>query len=278
MLTRKKSRPKTKIKKIYKRNHKFSRKKRGGTKHISLTDSSIDDYIIGVNYEAGKVIDNIRHLPNCLGYANCQISMDAPFSGRVADESVRSTARSESLFEDYNEEALKSNFKEIMRLIKTEYLDKSPKPKLVIQMARGRASISTINDIILPILDEFGIKKFDIVTGYRSTDYYTGCDNRPFVFLNYGMFGVLTNDDKIHVGEICNPILSYSITGTKGNLLLLNEGSSFMDDPKNILNNPSITSLNIKKIILFGIEDNMPFITPDEYNKSDFDILIDKIK
>jgi hypothetical protein len=98
------------------------------------------------------------------------------------------------------------------------------------------------------------------------------------VFLNYGMFGVLTNDDKIHVGEICNPILSYSITGTKGNLLLLNEGSSFMDDPKNILNNPSITSLNIKKIILFGIEDDMPFITPDEYNKSDFDILIEKIK
>jgi len=264
-----------KFKKLYKRKNKFSMKKRGGTKHSSLTDSSIDDYIIGVNYEAGKVIDNIRELPNCLAYANCQISMDAPFSGRVADESVRSITRSEKLFDDYNEEALITKFKEIIRLIKTEYLNKPPMPKLVIQIARGRASISTINDIILPVLNEFEIKKFDLVTGYRSSDYYTGCDNRPFVFLNYGMFGVLTNDDKIPVGEICNPVLSYSIIGTKGNIRLLNEGSAFMNDPKNILNNPS---LNIKKIILFGIEDNMPFITPDEYNKSDFDILIEKIK
>jgi hypothetical protein len=257
-----------------KRRCKTYKIKKGGVKHISLKNS-LDNYIIGVNYEAGKIIDNIRSLPNCLAYANVQIAMDAPFSDRVASESVRSKARSELLFEGYNEPLLILKLKEIIIQIKTEYLNKIPFPKLIIQISRGRASISTRDDIIIPILIELSIpiENVEFIYGYRTREYYSG-NEIPFVFLNYGMYGVLTNNDKISVGEICNPILSYSITGIKGNLSFINEGSSFIDDPKNILNNIN----NIKKIILFGIEDNMPFITPEVYNVEDFNKLIEQIK
>ena len=63
-----------------------------------LITRPIDNYVIGVNFEAGKIIDNVRNLPNCLAYANCQISMDAPFSDRVADDAVRTVGRSELAF------------------------------------------------------------------------------------------------------------------------------------------------------------------------------------
>lgn len=240
-----------------------------------LITRPIDNYVVGVNFEAGKIIDNVRHLPNCLAYANCQISMDAPFSDRVADDAVRTVGRSELAFvsHGYDENALIVKFREIVSSLKDKYLSEKP-VKLVIQVARGKAAKSTIKDIIEPVLAELDITNYHFVIGYRSADYYNGAGLDDFVFLNYGMYGVLTKTDKIGVGEICNPVVSYSIALSDGpETLIGKDGSTFDNDPKNILND---ASLRIRKIVLFGIEDSMPFITPDKYKYSEFCVLIDK--
>lgn len=258
---------------------KFTAKKsksKSKSKSRCLITRPIDNYVVGVNFEAGKIIDNVRHLPNCLAYANCQISMDAPFSDRVADDAVRTVGRSELAFvsHGYDEVALIIKFREIVSSIKDKYLSQEQPVKLVIQVARGKAAKSTIKDIIEPVLAELDISNYQFVIGYRSADYYNGAGLDNFVFLNYGMFGVLTKTDEIGVGEICNPVVSYSIALSDGpETLIGKDGSTFDNDPKNILND---SSLGIRKIVLFGIEDSMPFITPDKYKYSDFCVLIDK--
>jgi hypothetical protein len=258
------------------------------SKSTCLITRPIDNYVVGVNFEAGKIIDNVRHLPNCLAYANCQISMDAPFSDRVADDAVRTVGRSELAFvsHGYDEAALIMKFREIVSSIKDKYLSQENPVKLVIQVARGKAAKSTIKDIIEPVLAELEISNYQFVIGYRSADYYNGAGLDDFVFLNYGMFGVLTKTNEIGVGEICNPVVSYSIALSDGPETLIGKngsnceasiqqtvGSTFDNDPKNILND---ASLGIRKIVLFGIEDSMPFITPDKYKYEDFCVLIDK--
>jgi len=251
-------------------------KSKSKSKTTCLITRPIDNYVVGVNFEAGKIIDNVRHLPNCLAYANCQISMDAPFSNRVADDAVRTVGRSELAFvsHGYDENALIAKFREIVSSIKDKYLSEEQPVKLVIQVARGKAAKSTIKDIIEPVLAELDITNYKFVIGYRTADYYNGAGLDNFVFLNYGMFGVLTKTDEIGVGEICNPAVSYSIALSDGpETLIGKDGSTFDNDPKNILND---ASLGIRKIVLFGIEDSMPFITPDKYKYSDFCVLIDK--
>lgn len=246
-----------------------------------------DNTVIGVNFEAGKIIEHVRKMPNCLAYANCQISMDAPFSDRVADDTVRNVGRSELAFvkHGYDESKLIAKFKEILRLMKTNYLDKIPQTKMVIQIARGKAAKSTFKEVIEPVLEELKIVRYKIVIGYRNHDYYkynyktahsaSGANGEPFVFVNYGMFGVLSNDDKIGVGEICNPVTTYSITSDNkkpktGKVIVKKvEGSElrFGSDSRNILNDKS---LGIRKIKLYGIDDDMLFITPDKYDVSNF--------
>ena len=99
-------------------------KSKSKSKATCLITRPIDNYVIGVNFEAGKIIDNVRHLPNCLAYANCQISMDAPFSDRVADDAIRTVGRSELAFvsHGYDENALILKFREIVSSIKDKYL------------------------------------------------------------------------------------------------------------------------------------------------------------
>lgn len=247
-----------------------------------------DNTVIGVNFEAGKIIEHVRKMPNCLAYANCQISMDAPFSDRVADDTVRNVGRSELAFvkHGYDESKLIAKFKEILRLMKTNYLDKIPQTKMVIQIARGKAAKSTLKEVIEPVLEELKIVRYKIVIGYRNHDYYKynyktahGTHGEPFVFVNYGMFGVLANDDKIGVGEICNPTITYSITSDNkkpktGKVIVKKvEGSElrFGSDSRNILNDKS---LGIRKIKLYGIDDDMLFITPDKYDVSNFEEII----
>ena len=246
-----------------------------------------DNTVIGVNFEAGKIIEHVRKMPNCLAYANCQISMDAPFSDRVADDTVRNVGRSELAFvkQGYDESKLIAKFKEILRLMKTNYLDKIPQTKMVIQIARGKAAKSTLKEVIEPVLEELKIVRYKIVIGYRNHDYYKynyktahGTHGEPFVFVNYGMFGVLSNVDKIGVGEICNPVTTYSITSENkrpktGKVIVKKvEGSElrFGSDPRNILNDKS---LGIRKIKLYGIDDDMLFITPDKYDVANFESL-----
>jgi hypothetical protein len=147
------------------------------------------------------------------------------------------------------------------------------------QIARGRAGISMFNEVISPALSPLSLlesngtpnaDKLQVIYGYRSTDYFDYTKiNSDFIFVNVGMFAVLTNSDIINVGMICNPIISYSIIDST--MRVSNE--AHFDDNKNILNKFN----DISKIILFGIADNMPFITPDIYPKTSIDTLINNI-
>lgn len=221
-------------------------------------------YIIGINFEGGKIIKHILKNKYCKGYVNCQIAMDAPYQTppRVADETLRTKGRSELQFHGYDEEKLKSKLSIIFKHI----IDKYNNTKLVIQIARGRAWKSTFDEVIKPVLDKLNITedKYKIIHGYRSTDYYNHTDNSDFIFFNYGMFAELTDNIKIEVGEICNPVISYDIfrycldTG-----FTFYEKKNFEYDDKNILNNFQ----DIKKLKLFGIADEMKFITPSVYDK-----------
>jgi hypothetical protein len=126
---------------------KFTRKSKSKSKTTCLITRPIDNYVVGVNFEAGKIIDNVRHLPNCLAYANCQISRDAPFSDRVADDAVRTVGRSELAFvsHGYDESLLIAKFREIVSSIKDKYLSQENPVKLVIQVARGKAAKKGFN-------------------------------------------------------------------------------------------------------------------------------------
>jgi hypothetical protein len=219
--------------------------------------------VIGINYEGGKIIRHILRFAYCLGYVNCQIAMDAPYHTppRVADESIRSVGRSESQFKGYDEIKLKEKLLNIFKHIKEKFGDK----KLVIQIARGRAAKPTYEEVIKPVIDQIKFSKVIFQKGYRYVDYYIPTDCEPFIFFNYGMFAELSEDIKIDVGEICNPIETWDVTREKDNNLLSSNNTSFID-ARNILNAPELNTIS-KKMTLFGIDDAMPFITPKDYSK-----------
>jgi len=234
---------------------------------------SKENYPIGINFESGKIINHIIKFNNCKGWANCQIAMDAPFAGRIADEEVRKKGPSENSFEGYDEFKLTSNLEEILSYIKKEY----PNIKIVIQIARGKAGIPMFCNVIKPILDKLLIdkKKYTVKFGYRAIDYYNS-DNleEDFIFVNIGMYAVLTNIDEIYVGELCNPVQTWNILNYSEEKEEFNyEETEFNweNNLNNILNNFE----NIKKIKLFGIADDMNFITPKDYKKNAIDKLID---
>jgi hypothetical protein len=215
---------------------------------------------VGINFEAGKIIKHVLSSSKCIAYANCQIAMDAPYHGRVADESHRSQGRSELNFPGYREDLLVENLTKIFRYIKERY----PSKKLVIQIARGRAGLQTIQEVLIPVLIECDFSKtsFIFCTGYRTKDYFSDF-SEEFVFVNYGMFAVLTNPDSIYVGELCNPLVTYNINSYQDSRFNLVEENNNFNDDKNILNKFE----SIKKIKLFGIADDMPFVTPDVYTR-----------
>jgi hypothetical protein len=224
-----------------------------------------ESYVSGINYEGGKIIEHIKKFSNCVAYANCQIAMDAPYhdSPRIADESVRSTGRSESQFHGYDENKLKDKLLEIFSVIRSKY----PGVKIIIQIARGRSAEPTFHEVIKPVLDRLGITNFETKYGYRSTDYYVPTDKEPFVFVNYGMFAELSSNIKVEVGEICNPVVTYDITKYNATAdpessFTIENRQSFEGDGNNILNH-----LDFKKLTLFGIADDMKFITPVDYKK-----------
>jgi len=230
------------------------------------------DHVMGINFEGGKIINHIKKYEQCIAYANCQVAMDAPYHDvpRVADESVRSSGRSESQFKGYDEEKLKNKLEEILSLINEKY----PRIRLIIQIARGRSSEPTFVEVIKPVLDKVGI--IDVVTkyGYRTENYYVPPNKDPFVFLNYGMFAELSCNISVEVGEICNPVITYDVTNYKPDTgFEFKNKKSFEKDDKNILNE----IVDIKKLTLFGIADEMKFITPDIYNKEHVISMIDSV-
>lgn len=230
------------------------------------------DLPIGINFECGKIITHILDKcgDKCVGWANCQIGMDAPYHGRVADETHRNLGRSEKNFPGYQENALIKNLTQIFNYSKQTY----PETKIIIQIARGRSYKQMFDEVIKPILDELFITNYHVSNGYKSVDYFA-CDkdnlNEQFVFINIGMFAVLTQPENIYVGELCNPVLTWNILDYDGRFIYEENPYNFATHNKNILNHFS----NIKKIKLFGIADNMKFVTPDVYSQTSVQELID---
>lgn len=131
------------------------------------------------------------------------------------------------------------------------------------------------NDVIRPIIQKFGFSDAIIVFGYKTKDYYSPSDSEPFVFVNIGMFAILTNIDLIRVGQICNSMSTYEILGYDIKLgcdiksgFITNFVPIVFND-KNILLNLPLTH-----ITLFGLADNMEFVTPHAYDK---DYILDLI-
>ncbi len=232
-------------------------------KYIKLRNQIGGTNTYGINFEGGKIITWQKKCANCIGWVNCQIAMDAPYHSRVADESVRQQGRSEEVF-GYDKESFQLDIKKIFQFIK----DKYPDVKIIIQIARGRSGIPMFNETLKPVFEQINLANYQVVYGYKTVDYFDCRDlSEPFIFVNIGMFAVLTNVSSIRVGEICNPIKTWSIdkynVETKRfhiNVLPVD----WSTDEKNILNKPEF--YEIKKIKLFGIGDCMDFITPDKYH------------
>lgn len=235
------------------------------------------DPIIGINYEGGKIIKHVLQSDHCISYANVQIAMDAPYHNRIADASLRNKGRSELQFDKkyrYIDAIVQCKLMNIIEYILEHY----PNKKIIMQIARGKAAIPMYIDVIKPLLFHYGLlnkkddpnpKKIKIINGYRTKDYFDiSSINTDFIFINIGMFAVLTHDDKINVGQVCNPIITYDINE---NLNYINK--TLFNSDKNILNYFS----NIPKFILLGISDDMPFITPENYSEKQMSILIKQI-
>lgn len=226
--------------------------------------------IIGINYEAGKIITHILGYSNCVAYANIQIAMDAPYHGRVASEEVRKEGRSETFFPGYDENYLIDQLSQIFGVIKKEYGEK----KIIIQIARGRAAKPMYTEVLEPIIKKLGVRDVEFVNGYRTENYYQPkTKDEEFAFVNVGMFAVLQGVERVRVAEICNPNETIIITAkdAEGNLETDYKITTF-NDSKNILN-----SLPFQKITLAGISDTMSFVVPKEYPKEKIDVLIKEI-
>jgi hypothetical protein len=234
----------------------------------------MENFVIGINYEAGKIVNHVLRYKECIAFANCQIVMDAPYHGRVADENIRSQGRSETLYSEYNENDLVNGLEKIFMYIKREYEN----IHIIIQIARGRSAESMTKTIVIPILDKLSIKKYNLIYGYKTFDYFKYDTvlkpNTPFIFVNIGMFAVLNNVDDVSVGQICNPIICYEVNEYKDNKFDSNSDNIYYNNNKNILNKHA----SIKQIVLVGINDNMKFITPDVYSYESIINLITSLK
>jgi len=241
-------------------------------KYVNLRDyfkvknqiGSGEDDFYGINFEGGKIISHILSCSNsnCIGWANCQIVMDAPYNLRVADESVRKLGRSEIAF-GMDEEKFNENIKKIFTFINNKY----PDIKIIIQIARGRSAEKMFLETLKPIFDNLELKEYEVKYGYTTDVYYdcTKISAEQFIFVNIGMFAILTNSDKVDVGTICNPIKTWSIEAYKNNKFEIKDDPvDWSKDERNILLNPEFKEMT--QIKLFGIADYMKFITPDIYH------------
>ena len=228
-----------------------------------------NDNIIGINYEAGKIITHILQFEKCIAYANIQIAMDAPYEGREAPESVRVKARAETQFPCYNEKYLVLQLEKIFNFIKNNFSDK----KIVVQIARGRAAKPMFDEVLEPIMKNVGMTNIDFVNGYRSTDYFTPTFEEEFIFVNVGMYAVLRGVERVQVAEICNPDKTIIITSYEDNLLKTDYKITNFDDGKNILNSLPF----FQKITLAGIADDMKFVTKEVYKVESICDLIDNL-
>jgi hypothetical protein len=208
-----------------------------------------------INYEGGKIVEHALQSNRCLAYANIQIAMDAPYNNIVATKEIRSLGPMEKQLEGYDNDSLLLSINNIFDYIMKNY----PSVLIVIQIARGKAASNMISDL-KPILTKLYASRneYIIKSGYRSNEYFE-IPEKNFILVNIGMIARLTNIDDILPGTVCNSQISIDIKLENDDLVPTK--IRMHTDNKNILNNTP----NIPKIILFGIEDFMPFVTPDIY-------------
>lgn len=212
-----------------------------------------------VNYEGGKIIEHALMSPLCKGYSNIQISMDAPFLGRVADTSTRRAApgmRAETAFPGYDENiminALTGALAGIQETARTSST-LSPHEFYVFQIARGKAAKSTEHDILAPILKRLAIANYEVAYGYRSDTYFQ-YPTQEFIFVNIGMMACLTQ--ALPPGQLCIPETTHDVMVKDGNMIVT-KSRMHHDD---LLSPAGFTATH-----LFGIADDMPFVTPENY-------------
>jgi hypothetical protein len=229
-----------------------------------------DSMVVGINFEAGKIISWQTKCKNCVGWANLQIVMDAPYAGREAGEEIRKQGPAEEVF-GYDREKFIQDIHRIFSFIMKKY----PDTKIIIQIARGRSGIPMFTGTIQFVFNEINLTNYEVYYGYRTADYYDCRDSsEPYVFVNVGMFAVLTHVDDVKVGQICNPVKTWSIEKySDDNFELKGEMVDWSSDEKNVLNESEFD--DFKKIKLFGIADCMEFITSDVYKKEAVDKLIE---
>ena len=75
------------------------------------------------------------------------------------------------------------------------------------------------HEIVVPILNILGMKKYMIFYGYRSTDYFE-YPFEDFVLINIGMFASLSS--KVTTGKIFIPEVSYCVEVVDDKLVLTN--------------------------------------------------------
>jgi hypothetical protein len=220
-----------------------------------------------INYEGGKIIEHALMSKMCVAYANIQIAMDAPYDNIVATEENRSNGPMEKTLAGYDHDKLISKLKQIFGYVIGNHRGKH----VVIQIARGKSANETKKDIqeIINNLKEKG-HRCTIQYGYKTTDYFE-LPQDEYVFINIGMMARLTNSHELMPGEVCNPVQTFDLA-YKENKIVIVKGRNHTDG-ENILN----TFDDIPKIILFGIADNMPFVTPTNYPKSVIQALINEI-
>lgn len=218
-----------------------------------------------LNYEGGKIVRHAKESPYFIGYSNIQISMDAPFLGRVANEIDRRNAtgsRVETAYKGYSDKNLKRSLGRIFGPIAIKSAENEA--RVVIQIARGTSALNMQQEVILPVLKQQNVTNREIHYGYRSADYFTP-PRLPFLLVNIGMIANLT--EALPVGSVCIPAKTYDVVGTQDGLDIV--ASQNHDD--DLSSNLGFTATN-----LFGIQDSMPFVTPSNYpnGKQRFDTLI----
>jgi hypothetical protein len=208
------------------------------------------------NYEGGKIVDYAQQSKLLAGYANIQLAMDAPFFGRTADTDARRAApggRVELTFPDYDEGAVLTSLKEAFSAIR----EKQGRTHMLylFQVARGTAAAATKRDLLVPAMNAAGITDFGISTGYRSANYFRQ-PKRPFTFVNVGMAASLSKTS-LPTGELCVPATSHDVRQRENGQMWVGRMREHKDD---LLVDAGFTAIN-----LFGIEDDMPFITEENY-------------
>lgn len=227
---------------------------------------------IGINYEAGKIIDHIKKFKNCIAYANCQIATNAPFySNCVNMDDLEITHKNETSFVEYYDISLIEQLKKLFNYIKLNFHNVN----LVIQIARGKSAKSMIHDIINPILQNVGIVHFNIVTGYKTHEYYVPTNKSPFIFVNIGTFAVLfhnTGIENIKIGKVYNVTQSYNLISydKSKHVFTVDKKLKSYTEKKNILNQIP----EFDKLKLFGLSDNMQFVSPHTYTFTSINLLL----